>query len=608
MKEDGDEYVEEYIDENATYTQEGDVFTISYKDGSEQITIEAKLSTITVSGTIYKTVTIMRKEAVRVYVNEDDWSVLMLDDIGNAVKYNEEGVKEEGTYVLVTDDFLYYASNDLQDACVYEYNNENGTATPVRFNNTSYYTEDLQRLLFSEYGYAYFDDVRYYYHEDALGNVLLYRQAKDGETPNEYGFVEDTTFGSFAGDDKLYDGKMYYKNSGFGITFDREGDTYPVQISNSNTTKYAINALTFTPGSGDEYIVMGSVLLNNTAYDCYVVRELNEADESVMYVNIGYYRFYIDVTYNGEVSKYTVTSLEYVRSVYSYNYLYAYFLNAMFFGTELTDNYGMIHICADYNEQGEITKQYITGEFLEGMKNLVDANGEVVTFEEAEYTYNRGIYGATFTAKDGNTYTLYFGLQNQSMMGRYGYTIVAFTRHQTLTAGEYDVTVHRVLYSELQTISAGDIYTLSLKKGGEDLKAEVLFSGDNCIYYVVRERAEAAEGEKLGKVLSTKYYQIKLTAAEVDDSLGEEAKKEVVDYVSATVEVEDVTTYYMEGGKVYVDVSATRGVTFVAMDNASYVVTECTYDEATKTYSGKLSNGAAFTVVMLDNGFVDVTI
>ena len=140
------------------------------------------------------------------------------------------------------------------------------------------------------------------------------------------------------------------------------------------------------------------------------------------------------------------------------------------------------------------------------------------------------------------------------------------------------------------------------------MKAEVLFSGDNCIYYVVRERAEAAEGEKLGKVLSTKYYQIKLTAAEVDDSLGEEAKKEVVDYVSATVEVEDVTTYYMEGGKVYVDVSATRGVTFVAMDNASYVVTECTYDEATKTYSGKLSNGAAFTVVMLDNGFVDVTI
>ena len=614
LKEENGEYVEDYIDANGTYTQNGSIFTIRYQNGNQQITLEAKLSTIAIDGKVYKTVTVICRDAVRVYVNENDWSVLILDEIGNAVKYNEEGVKEEGTYVLVTDDFLYYASNDLQDACVYEYDYAKGTATPVKFNNTSYYTADLQRLLFSEYGYAYFGDVRYYYHEDEKGDVLLYRQAKEGETPNKYGFVEDTTFGSFAGDQKVYDGKTYYKNSGFGITFDRVGTTYPVQISNNNATKYAINALTFTPGAGDEYIVMGSVLINNVAYDCYVIRELNEQNEKVMYVSIGYYRFYIDVTYNGgSDSSYTVTRLEYVRSLYSYSYLYTYFLNAMFFGTELEDKYGMVHLCADYNEQGEITRQYVVGEFLEGMSGLKDADGNVITFDEAEYSYDRGIYGATFTANDGNTYTLYFGLQYQSAMGRYGYTIAAFTRHQTLAVDsnddsvtDYEVTVHRILFSELSTISAGDIYTIFLKKGTQDLKAEALLAVGDTIYYVVREREN--QGDKVGKITSTKYYYIKLTEAEEDDSVAGGVTTEVRDYKSATVTEEDVTTYYMENGVVYVDVSATKGVTFIVMADAAYVVTESSYDEATKTYSGKLAGGGTFTVQMVEGGFVDVTI
>jgi hypothetical protein len=164
-----------------------------------------------------------------------------------------------------------------------------------------------------------------------------------------------------------------------------------------------------------------------------------------------------------------------------------------------------------------------------------------------------------------------------------------------------------VLYSELKTIEAGEIYTLSLKKGDEALTAEVLFSANNAIYYVVRERAAATEGESKGKIISTTYYQIKLIAEETGDSIGGTTAG-VVDYKSATVEEETVTTYYMENGKVYVDVSATRGVTFIAMDNASYVVTECAYDETTKTYTGKLAGGGTFIVEMLEGGFVDVTI
>ena len=622
LKEEGGEFVEDYIDQNGTYEQNGSIFTIRYKDGNQQITLDAKLSSIVIDGTEYRTVTVICRDAVRVYVNEDDWSILILDEIGNAVKYNEEGVKEEGTYVLVTGEkntntlvtegFLYYASNSLEDACVYEYSYKDGvefgTATPVKFNNISYYTSNLERLLFSEYGYAYFGATRYYYHEDDKGNVLLYRQAKEGETPNAYGFVEDTTFGSFAGDVKEYGNKTYYKNSGFGITFDRIGETYPVQISNNNQTKYAINALTFTPGAGDEYIVMGSVLLNGVGYDCYVIREFNEANKLVMYVSLGYYRFYINVTYNGTQSSYQVTSLKYVRSVYSYNYLYTYFLNMLFFGTSLEDHYGMVHICADYNEQGEITKQYIDGDFLEGM-GLKDKDGNSITFEDAAYSYSRGIYGATFTAQDGNTYTLYFGLQYQSALGRYGYTVAALARHQKMTTDNgYEVTVERVVFSELPTISTGSIYTLSLKKGTQELTAEALLSVDDTIYYVVRERAAAAAGETLGKITSTKYYHIKFTEEEAGDSVEGSTTTEVIDFKSVTVEEEVVKTYYMENGVVYVDVSDTRGVTFIVMSDGAYVVTESSYDETTKTYSGKLAGGGTFTVVMLDGGLVDVTI
>jgi hypothetical protein len=362
-----------------------------------------------------------------------------------------------------------------------------------------------------------------------------------------------------------------------------------------------LEGLTFNPGADEEYISQGSVNLNGQSFDCYVIRERNEEGNLELYVSLGYYRFYIDVTYIGTANTYEVTRLEYVRSLYSYTYLYMYFMNAIFFGSALENDYGMVHICAEYDINGEATKQYIVGEFMERSK-LVDEDGNIITFKEAQYTYNRGIYGAVFTAEDGYTYTLYFGLQYQSAMGRYGYTVAALARHQTLkTADGYDVTVERVVYTELQTIAVGDIYTISLAKNGETLKADSLFAVDNAIYYVVRER-----GEEDGKILSTKYYQVKLVEEEPSDSVEGAENSRVPFYASATVEEETVTTYYMENGVVYVDVSATRGVTYIAMADNVYVATASTYDEATKTYTVTVANGDTYTVEMLEDGTVDV--
>ena len=607
VEKQGDEEVKIYIDENATYEKNGSVFTLSYKDGSELITVEAKLGTLTLSGTAYNAVLVVNREAVRVYVNEDDWSVLILDDVGNAVKYNEEGVREEGNYLLITENFLYYTNVELTDACVYEYDVEKGTATPVKFDRRSYYTSDLERLLFSEYGYAYFGNTRYYYHEDAQGNVLLYRYATEGETPNQYGFVEDTTFGSFAGDVKEYGGKTYYKSSGFGINLDRLAatkDYYPVATSNNSQKKYALETLTFNPGADEEYISQGSVNLNGQSYDCYVIRERNaETGDLELYVSLGYYRFYIDVTYNGTNNTYEVTRLEYKRSLYSYNYLYYYFLTAIYFSSSLDDTFGMVHICANYAEDGTIIEEYITGDFLKDSK-IVDENGNVITFAKAEYSYNRGIYGATFTAEDGYTYTLYFGLQYQSMMGRYGYTVAALARHEVLTTDNgYEVTVERIVYTELTTIEVGSIYTLSLKKNGELLPTEALISVGGSIYFIVREREEGTDG-KLGKVISTKYYQLTLEEENPEDYVGDEDKSRVPFYVAATITEESVDTYYMENGVVYVDISATRGVTYVVMSDTVYVAKESTYDEESKTYTVKMTDGSTYLVKMLEGGLV----
>lgn len=605
LPEGAEEYVREYLDENGTYTVNGDVFTVVYKVGNETFTIYGKLDSINANGNEYATFSIIHEEVVRVYVSEKDWSVLILDDIGNAVKYDQEGFREEGSYTLVTDKFLYYVNDALTDACIYEYDIEKGTATPVKFTARGYYTEALESLLFSEYGYAYFGSTRYYYNVEN-GNVLLYRYAKEGEAANAYGFVEDDTFGSFT-NVKTHEGKTYYANDGFAIGFSRDAATknkYPVQVSNSDQNKYALEGLSFQPGTGDQFTVVATVLLNGKNYDCYVVRTLNEANEAEMYISLGYYRFYINVSYKGTNSDgssnntYEVVKLHYVRPLYSYTYLNAYYFNAIFFGSALENNYGMITIRGEYDEVGEMTKYYVEGQFKKA-SGLTDADGNIIGFEEAAYGYSNGVYMARFTAEDGYTYSLYFGLRYHSAFGMYGYSVVALARQQTLeTENGYAVQVERVVATEMTSISVGQVYTVTLKSGEEMLAADTILLINGTIYYVVRTKTED------GKITETKYYKVKLVEEE-DSSIESGTTKNVPFYKSATVEAEDVTTVYTQDGKLYVDISAERGVTLIALYNETLVAVESSYDESTSTYTVKSSDNRVFAVRLV-NGAVEI--
>ena len=69
---------EQYIDQNGTYTSDGYEFTLTYKNGSENTTLVGKRGVIQISSSYYNVFVVSHKEVARIYVNETDFSVLVL--------------------------------------------------------------------------------------------------------------------------------------------------------------------------------------------------------------------------------------------------------------------------------------------------------------------------------------------------------------------------------------------------------------------------------------------------------------------------------------------------------------------------------------------------
>ena len=616
--------------QTVSYTYANGIVTFTYTKDSDEITVHARISTYEYNNTTYNSVVAIRSEVVRTYVNESDWSVLILDELGGATKYTAEGKKITGSYVIVNEEFLYYVNDDLEDACVYTYGyNEQSkkwTATPIKFKNRSYYTSDFARLVFYEYGYGYNGEERFYYYENSDKEVVMYRYAKEGEQANAYGFVEDNTFGAFtnaqAQDIKVkeYSDKTYYQSNGFGMNLTRGEETeaerknYPVQVTSKDPTKYPLELLTFNPGASEEYISLASVVINNQTYSGYVVREKNDAGQIEFYLNIGYYRFFLDITYTGEESTYEITKMDYVQSFYSYTYLEYYYFYALYFGIALPNDFGMVYLCKDYDTAGEVTDTYFKGTFMEE-SGLKDSQGNLLSIEKAAYTYSgsSGVYGVEIEGKDGYTYSLYFGMKKQRALGRYGYVVRALTRHQTLdSTNGYSVTAEIIVYTEDETLSTNMLYTIRLFEGATELKAENLFVARDKICYVVRERAEPTEEEKqknmLGKITKTTYYYIDLKVKAQGDTI-EGGQKEVLSFESVTVEKEEMTTYY--SGMSWVDISADKGVMCVVIVSESsskgYIIETSEYDETTNSYTCSTENGISFVVTINNDGTATIS-
>lgn len=604
----GNDSEKNYIDDNGTYTSDGYEFTLVYQDGSENTTIVGKRGVIQISSSYYNVFVVSHKEVARIYVNETDFSVLVLDENGGAVRYNKMGEREVGEYIIITDNMLYYASTQVEDACIYIYDNEKGVATPFNFPERGYYTSDLgASLQFTKYGFAVFNGATRYYYNVVNDIVVIYRRANAGETgvvTNEYGFVEEQ-FGTFA-ETVEYNDVTYIRNNGFAVLFGRDEATkekYPVPLEKEGEENYKkpLEDLTFTPNGLTSFNVSGKVKIDGKEFDCTVTREEN----GTMYVTVQYFRFYISVTFNGDRNTYKVTAMEHRRTLPSCTYLNMYYLYAMLFGQRLANSWGEIAIITEYDEYGVAAENsYIKGTF--GVSALMyDLNGNILSFNTADYVYDEEtkIYTVNFEGEDGYDYHLYFAI-GSTYLG-YGYNVYAMTREETVESADgYKVVFERVIATDT-SLAQGAFYSIKLFKDDVEIEsaANIYATSLSKVYYVLREKTDD------GKITSTTYYTIEITE-KTDTGVGsdeEEKNPYILSLIdTVTVSCETVETIYSEDGLSFVDLSPTKGILLISItvkdeetENETtylYLITESVYDDVAGVYKVKNSAGKTFTV------------
>lgn len=582
------------VDEEGSYEREGDVYVLNYRDGNKEIVLIGKLSTYVYGNYTFNTFVVRHEEITQTYVDESDWSVLIFDSYGNVTKYGVKGEKETGSYILVTEELLYYVNEDGSDACIYRYDSENGVLVQKTFVERGYYTKDLESLLFSKYGFAIFNgETRYYYDIDEELNVWIYHQDETSENKNRYGFVAEN-LGQVTAQNIERDGKVYYNHEGFDIIFERgqeNAEKYPLILTN---IEYKWEDLIFKPTGNGEFSSSGQIKdQTNKSYSCSVVRKIDENGEVQMYFlvsdNVGYYRFDIEVNYDGINNTYEITGMSYFIQSASYTYMYYYYIYYSYFGVQIPNSIGVIFIERTYNEAGEIVSDYFNGVFGEG-SGMYDTTGTIVAIENQNYTANSSTrYSVEFTAADGIVYRMYINLKYLSMFKAYGYTMI-FTRVETFTTESgYTVEIERIIASD--SYEEGTVYNIILSKGEEQIPMTNCYNIDGTWYYVVRTMDESGN-----KIAETKYY--KLTFVE-QPSGGpvEEGEVEVLPlYESVTLIEETVEVKYTQDERSFADVGE-NGVMFFSVYGTLYRAKECTKDEETSTYTILTTSGKTFTIV-----------
>lgn len=620
-KNEAGDYETNIVAQDVPYTVDGDIYTFTYNNGYGEVTLKGKRGIYTSGSNNYNAFYVINEEVIKTFVNTNDWSVLSLDGYGNAVKYYENGIAEKGTYMLITDDLLYYLNNANSDACIYKYDLATGTAVPVKFTAFGYYTENLESLVFTKYGFAVFNGATRYYYNVVDGVCYIYHQEFDeqGLIPqetNKYGFIEEV-FGEFT-DEKQYGGKKYYKDDGVALSFGRVAETadnYKIAVSDADGEVQYLNIgkLTFTPSGGEEFAVECQLQLGEKFYTAYVCRDVTD-DNVEMYIliplRLGYYRLDITVSYTGggKDNTYDIVSMKQITPMKSYNYLYIYYYFGMIFGQSfaqtIPNTYGTIEMVSEFGVDGKQTEQYLTGTFGED-SGILDINGDIIVFDKATLTEEGEGYVAEITVKtaegknpDNYTYRLHFVPRYMSQLGAFGYIVAGFTRVQTLeTSDGYTVEVERLIASDAG-YPAGYVYALSIFKEGAEIEYDVRLLSEGNWYCVVR----TIENDK---IVATKYYKVVFTEMTIDagePAEGEEEKVIVAPYESVSISVEDVETLYADNGKDYVDINAQNSVTLMKVGDATYAVSECTYDAETGLYTVVSGDGKKFTVKVNGSG------
>lgn len=181
----------------AVLTETGDEAkegTYEYENGVAVVTIDGKtfsgkIDVLTENGLNYNVFFVETNGFAGSYLNESDLSVLVLDSVGGAVKYDSYGVKEEGEYVVLDEGLFVYVN--ATGNFVYSLG-ANNTVVLEDYGKT-FYAYDFTSIVFGKSGLVSIDGELFLYHYDAKTNtVTTYRRATEGDTTvNDYGFVSE---------------------------------------------------------------------------------------------------------------------------------------------------------------------------------------------------------------------------------------------------------------------------------------------------------------------------------------------------------------------------------------------------------------------------------
>ncbi len=625
------------IVDTGTYdkSEDGDHFVFHFKINGEEKTLSGTLGVLTISNRQYVAFLVEYPDREGMYIDPTDWSVLTLDAYGNAIKTDKLGRSVAGRFQLITERILYFSSDN--DSCIYYLDKDNNIAQPQSFESYAYYTENLETLNFQKGGYVSIEGEVCYYIVDEDGNIVIYRKAQEGESNrNEYGYVEDKTFGKFE-ETKQFNNKTYYRTDGYGLTFTRAEATkndYPVTVGfeddKETPIRKPITSINFSPIGDGSFTVNGYCKVEGddvTNYPCVVVRREENGELKEFYIllrsgGLANFRFDITVTYKGDsvgqgVNNFTVERGRIITEYSSYNYYYLRLLLSVFGGTSaansLPNTFGVVSTVSEIEKDGNVLDPVFNAEFGEDTP-LFDYNGNPFTFTDIsdyETVSSQGQQMITVNVKgeDEYDYRLRVVVSYQQMFGTYVYQIYAFTRVQSFDVSvegkNYRIEVERYIYTENNAAPGALLNVAIYEKGDDDtetlIEPEMAYvATDGTIRYIVR-----TFDEESGDIVSSKYYIITLKEhisetvspepkpepepepePDVDAGDDEEGEEEeeipVVEYYeSASFTIVDVKTYYNKDDKsIYVDIDeSTDTIYTMFMGRYYYIVSETVKNE-----------------------------
>lgn len=620
--------------------------SLTYKDdASKNETLTGYFTLITLDdGYQYGVFVKYYSEVAYLYINPADWSVVMLDGVGSAIRISYNGNLETGAYIVLDDGLIFFMTDDVSDACIYTLNTTGKLAeiNRVALEEIGYFTQDFDSLIFTDYGtVVYEDDIMAYYSYDADGRIVLYYDAAtlSGETSNKYGYVQKTLDGV---EDEFpatltFNGKSFNKNDGSRITFTRKTDgtqnDYPI-IYGANSSSYQkapLEDIMFMPyGTGESYATTAYVFYTVSGEKQRLTATMyyefdTDKEHSHYYLLIGsadsYYQFEIQLTYNGSSgSTYKILNMSVTTVLYSY--MWALYYDEYYqYGYDLdSDLFGYIMLTEAYDINGNPTGDMKLAAAFGEWSDCIDHNGNPLAFDDIDCEVRTDkdsstgeefdCYIANFTI-DGIEYELEFQIVDA---GDYLlYAINGLFRTQRFTGVElggelYDIEIFTLIASDLDDLyyEIGVIYDVNIiAQDGTVISDElVLLGGVNRAVLFGYDSTEGALYEE-------GYYVLNITFAECDNLYAIPA------YVSVTLEYVEEPNYYtayvetlgydvwilFNGDEVELMLVGSIDYNYIG----GYLAIEATIKNDDGSYTVMTSDGAFYNIVKGANGTATLT-